>query len=89
MVTITGILNLVMNFLALTVLSELNQNFLKPFLTPRQSVFAEMELPIRNYRKSRYIIRDEFEIDEAEFYKQETYLLQFLDVKKTETLTKV
>ena len=48
-----------------------------------------MELPIRNYRKSRYIIRDEFEIDEAEFYKQETYLLQFLDVKKTETLTKV
>ena len=48
-----------------------------------------MELPIRNYRKSRYIIRDEFEIDEAEFYKHEPYLLEFLVVQNTETPTKV
>jgi hypothetical protein len=42
-----------------------------------------MQLPIRRYRKSRYIIPEKFKIPVQDFYLHETYLNKFVDVEIT------
>lgn len=73
LLTLTDIVDIIVDFLALQVLAEFDDIFIIPFLQGRLRVFAELEMPFRDYRKSKYIIQDKFVITEELFNSKDSF----------------
>lgn len=58
LVTLENVIDIIMNFLALSVLATFDDMFVLPFIQTRYRLFAGMTIPFRDYKKSQYIIKD-------------------------------
>ena len=50
------VLDIVMNFMALTVLKDLSQYIMIPNIVPKWALLLELKVPINKFKSKKYII---------------------------------
>ena len=59
LVALDTILDLIMNFVSLAVVSQFDDFFLEPFKQNAMSCFIGLKIPIKNFRKPKVILSEE------------------------------
>lgn len=77
LVTIDVFMDVIMNFLALGVLSDFDDMFLTPFLKPELAPFSGLEIPKKRYLHSRVVITERFAIAKSLYKEKQERILSF------------
>lgn len=67
--SLTKVIDVIMNFMALQILADIDTIFITAFLSPKWSGLTELEIPIDTFKSDKYIIPNEFVILKSDFDK--------------------
>lgn len=76
------ILDVIMNFMAFTILSDIDEIFMTAFISPEWNALAEMEIPITRFKGNKIIIHNEFVVLKSVFDENKDKLEPLVDVEE-------